>query len=501
VRLSDFVHVEFARAWQEEQGAARVDPEAAALARADPALPPASDGPGRLVHYARTLLRLRLDEGEGEHAVSALSGALTGASVLVPFLGALAGAAMLQATLPPNDVRPVNVFYLVAEGILLPGAFLVWTVFLARVLGRKTGSLHWVAWALAWLRGRAMGSGVGRLAGRVLRRSGVAAQLFATYSHSFWIATLTVFLGLGFWRFAFADYVFAWSSTLPVTADGVEALFAGLASTVEWLPGVDAPTAEQVRISEYGSLSLTGGSGGGYVTSTGDLLQDQAMRKGWWSLMLAIVAFWGLLPRLVGVALARLSVRRGVQRALQDPTSLLILDALSPPATVALGGPEQGPRTAPPPSTAAPAATMDQRAGRGLDVVVFASEPPSAEVLDASRLTRLGLSARSHVVPTDDDDDAMDAVLAALSGAEGPEGAVAVFSFGAIPDDLKEEFLAGVVAALGADAPIHVLLVGVRRFRNSARGGSLDARHAAWTALCERAGVDGARVHLAEEAS
>ena len=94
-----------------------------------------------------------------------------------------------------------------------------------------------------------------------------------------------------------------------------------------------------------------------------------------------------------------------------------------------------------------------------------------------------------------------DAVLATLSGAEAPEGAVAVFSFGAIPDDLKEEFLAGIVAALGTDAPIHVLLVGVKRFRTSARGGSLDARHLAWTALSERAGVAGERVHLDEEAT
>lgn len=499
MRLRDFVHVEFARAWQEEQGAARVDPEAVAATRADPALPPESDGPGRLALYARTLLRLRLDDGEGEQAVTTLSGGLSAARMIVPVLGAVAGAAMLQATLPPNDVRPVNVFHLVAEGILLPAVFLVWTVLLARLLGRRTGSLHWVAWALAWARGRALQSGVGRLAGRVLRRSGVAAQLFAGYSHSFWIATLLVFLGLGFWRFAFADYVFAWSSTLPVTADGVQAMFGALASTVEWLPGVDVPTAEQIRVSEYGSLSLSGGSGGGYVASTGDLLADQALRKGWWSLMLAIVAFWGLLPRVIAVVISRLAVARGVRRALRDPTSLLILDALSPTVAVPLGGPEQGPRVAVEPSTAAPLASLEQRVGRGLDVVVFATEPPSEAVLDRTRLSRLGLSGRRHVITSDDDDDAMEALVASLAGAEAPEGAVTVFAMGAIPDDLKQEFLAAVVAALGEGAPVHVLLTGVRRFRTSARGRNLDARCAAWTALAERAGVPADRVHQEEE--
>ncbi len=499
MRLRDFVHVEFARAWQEEQGAARVDPEAVATTRADPALPPESDGPGRLALYARTLLRLRLDEGEGEHAVTALTGALSAATALVPLLGAFAGAAMLQVSLPPNDVRPVNLLHLLAEGVLLPGAFLLWTLVLSRLLGRSTGSLHWVALALGWIRGRAMGSGVGRLAGRVLRRSGVAAQLFTGYSHSFWIGTLVVFVGLGFWRFAFADYVFAWSSTLPVTADGVHALFTGLTFPVDWLPGVDAPSAEQIRVSEFGSLSSSGGSGGGYVGSTGDLLADQALRKAWWSATLAIVAFWGLLPRLVGIVVARLAVRRGVRKALLDPTSLLILDALAPPASVPPGGPEQGPRVESEPSSAVPVAPLEQRAGRGLDVVVFAAEPPTAASLERTRLVRLGLSGRTHVIASDDDDDAMEAVIAALAGPDAPEGAVTVFAMGAIPDDLKEEFLSGVVAALGAGAPVHVLLTGVRRFRTSGRGRSLDARLAAWTELAGRTGVPADRVHLEED--
>ena len=496
MRLRDFVHVEFARAWQEEQGAARVDPEAVALTRADADLPPASDGPGRLLSYAKTLLDLRLDAGEGQSTVTALAGALTTMAIVVPLLGGLAGGAMLEAALPPPDARPVNVFHLVAEGILLPGAFLVWTLFVVRLLGRHTARLHWVAWLLGALRGRALSTDVGRLGGRVLRRSGVAAELFAAWSHTFWIAALVVFLGLGFWRFAFADYVFAWSSTLPVTAQGVESFFGGLATPVDALPGIDPPSSEQVRVSEYGSLDLSGGAGGGYVDTTGDPLRDQALRKAWWSLMLAIVAFWGLAPRVLGLIAARWSVRRGIRRALEDPTSQLILDALAPPPAVESGAPEQLPLSDAPAAGPAPIADVAQRAGRGLDVVVFATEAPGAAVLADRRLDRLGLSGTVRTVPTDDDDDAMDAVVAALAGAEAPEGAVVVFAFGAIPDALKQEFLGGVVGALGAEAPAHVLLTGVDRFVGSARASGFDARRAAWTGLAARVGLPADRVHL-----
>ena len=497
--LRDFVHVEFARAWQEEQGAARVDPEAAAATRRDPALPDPSDPAGRLLLYARTLIRLRLDAGDGEATVRALAGGLTAANVLVPFVGALAGAAMLQAALPPNDVRPVNVFQLVAEGVLLPGLFLVWTLALTRLLARHVGSLHWVAWGLGLLRRRSAQTQAGRLAGRVARRSGVAAALFASFSHLFWIAALAVFLGLGFWRFAFADYVFAWSSTLPITGDGVQTLFATLARPVEWLPGIAAPDAEQIRISEFGSLSLSGGSGGAYVQSTGDLLRDQELRKGWWGLLLTIVAVWGLLPRLGALVLGRLAIRRGVLRALQDPTSKLILDALAPVLAAPLGAPEQHPRAEAPPTGTAPMASLGDRAGRGLDLVVFATETPDPATLATLRLDRLGLSGEVRVVPEDDDDDAMDAIVAALAGPAAPEGAVVVFPFGGIPDGLKQDFLARGVLALGADAPAHVLLIGVRTFLVGTRGSSAPARRDAWIGLAATAGVPAARVHFDAE--
>lgn len=495
VTLRDFVLVEFARAWQEEQGAARVDPEVVTLLR-DEGLP--DDDEGRLLAYSRRLLAHRLDDDEGQGSIDALRGAISALFVLVPLAGVFAGAAMLGAALPPPDVRPVSVFQFVAEGVLLPGVFLLWTLVLTTLLATSVGRLHWAAWLLALVRGRALRTRVGALAGRVARRSRVTGPLFAHLSHLFWIAALVVFLGLGFWRFAFADYLFSWSSTLSFTGEQVHRLFGVLSAPVEWLPGVDAPTAEQVRLSEYGSLSLAGETGGAYVHQTSDPLSDQGLRKGWFGALLAIVAFWGLLPRLGAAGLSLATVRRRVAQGLETPTSRMILAALAPRQQVR--GAEPARAAVAVPLVDGPATSPADRAGRGLDVLVFATDPPAPELLARLRLDRLGLSGHTARIASDDDDDAMDAAIDHLASSGGPEGAVVTLDVASIPDGLKAELIARAVQALGADAPVHVLLTGVARFAASPRGNKLDARLAAWTALAERAGVAADRVHSDRDA-
>ena len=128
-------------------------------------------------------------------------------------------------------------------------------------------------------------------------------------------------------------------------------------------------------------------------------------------------------------------------------------------------------------------------------MLAFAAEPPSVELLDQLRLARLGLSGTVARIASDDDDDAMDAAVDRLAGAEGPEGVVVTFPVGSIPDALKEEFLARVVAALGAEAPVHVLLTGGEAFAASPRGARFSQRVEAWQRVAVRAGIDAARVH------
>ena len=494
--LRDYVLVAFARAWQEEQGAARVDPAVVEVVRSDPRFDPEADDEDLLLLYAEHLVELRLDDDDGHGTAAAVRGALGAAGVLVPVIGLLAGGALLGAALPPPELRPVSVFQFIAEGIVLPGVFLLWTTVLTRLLVPWLGRLHWAAWLLALLRGRAGDTRMGRLTGRVLRTSGVAGPLFAGYSHRFWTASLVVFLGLGLWRFVFTDHLFAWSSTLSFTGDEVERLFRFLVAPLDWIPGVDPPSAEQVRLSEYGSLSLAGETGGAYVQASADPLADQALRKAWYLPLLVSVAFWGLLPRLVAWGLAERAIRRGVRDGLDDPTSSLILSALRPGLETSASPPAQVPQ-APPPREEAPSAPADaaSRAGRGLDLVVFAAETPSAAVLERLRLARLGVSERVHAIATDDDDPAMDAAVAWLASTEGPEGAIVVYDVADIPDGLKAEFLGRVAGALGDDAPLHVLLVGSDAFRASPRGARIDARIAAWSELASRAGVPPEQVH------
>ena len=495
--LADFVLVEFARAWQEEQGAARVDPQVVVRTRASPSFDPAAADDDHLLLYAKTLVELRLDSGEGQSAASGIRGALSAVAVIVPLLGLLAGSAMLGAALPAPDVRPVSVFQFLAEGVLLPGVFLVWTLLITGLLAGSVGRLHWVAWLLGLVRGRALRTQAGALAGRVLQRSGVTGPLFARYSHIFWLASLLAFVVLGAWRFAFVDYLFSWSSTLSFTGEQVHRLFGWLAAPVSWLPGVEAPSPAQVALSEFGSLGLAGETGGAYVHSSADVIADQALRKGWFSVLLAIVLFWGFVPRVIGLAVAHVGIARGIRRCLADPTSRTILAALQPAAPARGSEPTRDEPT--PHAVSVAPASVAARAGRGLDLVAFACAPPATGVLDRLRLNRLGLSGTAHTVEADDDDDAMDAIVAHLGSDSGPEGAVVCFGVESIPDGLKEEFLTRVVGALNGGS-LHVLLTEVARFQRSPRGDRLDARIGAWRAVAERAGIPGDRVHSDQEA-
>ena len=493
MNLRDLVLVEFARAWQEERGASVTDPDVVEQAVADPGWAALQNDEERLVAYSRRLLELRVEGEDGVAAVSALRGGLSLGRWLMPLAGLVAGSALLQATLPPNDVRPVNVFGVLAEGIALPGVFLGVTLLLGLRAGSLVARFHPLAWLLGLLQGRALRTRVGALAGRVLRRSGVSGPLFAGTSHLFWICTLLAFCVMATWRFAFDDYLFSWSSTMPVTEEGVETLFAVLAAPVQWLPGIDAPGPEQIEVSQYASLE------GSWPRSTGDPLRDDMLRKGWYLVLLAVVAFWGLLPRLVGLAWSQRQLGRGIRRALASSSNRAILDALAASSTTsqigtAVAGSFADPLPASPPAEGA------ARVGQGLDLLVFATGDPEVGLLARLGLERLGLSRTVHRVPEDDDDEAMARILDLLGGEQtAPGGAVVVFDVAATPGRVRERFLRDIAGRLGEGSPVHVLLSGVSRFRRSPRGRRFDARHQAWLGMAARAGVPAPFVHLDEE--
>ncbi len=492
MRLTDFAIVEFARAWQEEAGASVVDPDALEAARSRPA----PDDDARLLAYADALLDLRVGEAEGRGALAQLRAALDAMHVAAPALGALAGASLLAATLPAPDARPVNVFVFLGEGVLLPALFGLVTMALSLGAGRVLARTHWLAWAMGWIARGALSTRLGRLTGRVLRTSGVTGPLFGSLSHLLWVGALSAFLLGAGWRFLFTDYLFAWSSTVPLTADGVHGVFSALAAPLGWLPGVHAPTPEQVSVSEWASLVE------GWARSSGDPARDDALRKGWYALLLAGVGFWGLLPRIVALAATRAGLRRRVRGALRSPAHQAVLDAIAAPAMVAVqDGDGAGPSGSllPPTARATPPSAPERRRP-GLDVVTLAADPPGAGTLARLGLDRLGLSGVEHRIAEDDDDEAMEATLDALGAAgEGAGGAVVVFAVADSPGRLREAFLRDVVAAV-AGGPVHVLLAGVDAFRRSPRGRMLPERIEAWREAAGRVGVPPERVHPDEEA-
>ena len=474
VHLNDFVVVEFARAWADRHAASVVDPEVVAEVVADPEFG-GDDDDGRLLRYARALLQRRVTDEDGLAAIARIRSGLTAAKWLAPLVGVLVGGLLLEASLPPNDVRPVNVFVLLGEGVVIPAVFLVLTLVAAT-------RLHWLGPLMGVLRKPALETETGRLTRRVLERSGVAAPLLASLSHRLWIGALGAMLATAALRFTFDDYLFCWSSTLPVTGEDVGRIFAILALPVEWLPGIDAPTAEQVTVSQWASLE------GAWPRGTGDAVRDTALRKGWYALMLAVVACWGLLPRLGAWVEAEIRIRRGVARALASPEHRRILASLHAAVTVVRTGDGTGERDALPPSRASGGGAA--RAGEGLDVVAFAASSPKPARLEALGLARLGLSGRVRALD-DDDKTAADALLDAFSDPDrAPGGAIVAFDVRSSPDRVREAFLRDVVAALGSDAPVHVLLVGTGRYR-----GDVAARRAVWVEVAERAGVAAERVH------
>lgn len=487
VRLTDFVVVEFARAWQQEQRASVVDPEIVAEVVADPAYLDAADDDARLLLYCERLLEVRVTDEDGPGTIRALQAALTAAWWIAPLVGLLLGGTLLEASLPPNDVRPVNVFVVLGEGVLIPAAFLLITLVATLSGGRIVQRLHWIRPVLAVLGRKALATRVGRLGGRVLKHSGAAGPTLASLSHLLWLGALGAMVAVAAFRFTFDDYLFCWSSTLPLTGDGVERLFGVLAVPVQWIPGVDAPTAEMVTVSQYASLDAA------WPRGTGDAVQDEALRKGWYALLLAVIVAWGIVPRVLGLVAARLQSARGVRRALARSSIAAVLPALAAHSTVRHAGTSEGPRDALPPSlVTSPGAG---RAGEGMDLITFAAAPPAPGLLDRLGWSRLGLSGTVRTVGDDDDVAEANSVLQSLSEpTTAPGGAIVVFELADTPGRVREAFLRDVVQALGPAAPVHVLLTGAGAFRAGPRAGAFDGRLGAWRAMAARAGVPSASV-------
>jgi hypothetical protein len=128
------------------------------------------------------------------------------------------------------------------------------------------------------------------------------AQLGAT---AFNVGALATFLV----AVALTDLAFAWSTTLRVGAENLQRFCEALALPWRaWVPDA-VPTRELIHATQYFRLEAA------YVNApAGMRAEDAAAAGGWWPFLLMCLLVYGLLPRLVLVALGSLGIRLALRQ-------------------------------------------------------------------------------------------------------------------------------------------------------------------------------------------
>lgn len=281
------------------------------------------------------------------------------ALAVLGLLGIVLGAGLGSVAFAYDGTHPVNVLALLGVLVGIPFLLLILTLIYllpGRVPG--LGSLRDTVaavnpgrWAGAWLdriAGLDLYAGFGRVGGRFARwQLLVFSQWFAV---GYFVGVLLAGLVL----VAVTDLAFGWSSTLDLDAGAVHRAFAVLAAPWQsWLPGA-VPDAELVARSRYFRLETVQIGG-----------EEAAALGTWWPFVLMTILIWGLLPRLLLLAVGQW--RRTVElRALlcRSPEVLALLDRLRPPRVDF--GPELPEEGLPKSEGAAPPPALDWDEGTGI---------------------------------------------------------------------------------------------------------------------------------------
>lgn len=263
----------------------------------------------------------------GEHLVAAL---LT-LRLILGIVGVLLGVVSARILLHYDGGEPVNVlvccaFLFGVQFVLLITAL----VFLARSRGAGASKPSWFLRLLAHRRAESL---------RLLRD---AADRWTAFS-------LSQFFGLAFsagalltslYFIVFTDLTFAWSSTLDPEPALVHGVTEAVALPWKWISSA-VPTLEVVEASRWSRAV------GAYATG---LSQAEAidLARRWWSFLVAGLVFWGIVPRLIALTIARWASRRQLESELLNEARLAQLAAfvdrlrLPPSAVIAPVEPSQG---------------------------------------------------------------------------------------------------------------------------------------------------------------
>lgn len=389
--------------------------------------------------------------------------------VILVVLGTAAGWGTATAVFYYDGSRPVNVVHALAVFVVLPTLLLCLFIFvmLPGGLVRRVPGARALQSALALLNPGRLSRVLGRLLPLAWREAlqavlgrgrrgqrlygAVEKWLVAAWSQMFALAFFTASVATFAALVVFSDLAFAWSTTLDVDAEAFTRVTHAVA--LPWqspLPQA-VPPAELVESSRYFRFDSEGSP------LSARPVVDVARLGRWWPFLMAAMVCYGLLPRVLTLALAvwrlqvalrtGIAVAPGVAPLRERMNSALVETGAREAAGGGAASDESPAHDEVAPATGAAAAVVNWG---GLDL----DEPAVARLVDRS----CGLVAGQHLQAGGARPIEADAEVLERVAAEAPDTVPVVLVKAWEPPLLELlDWLAELRGALGADRSILVL--------------------------------------------
>lgn len=254
-------------------------------------------------------------------------------TVVMAAAGSITGVAVALAAFAYDGSQPVNVVRLLA---LLVGVQLVLLALTLLLLPGRVPGLRHVQDLLTTLNPGAWAVSVYRKLASVspesagvfeLHASRPAARRFAKWQLLYWSQTAAVMFNLAalvtaIMLVTFSDLAFGWSTTLNADAADVSRIVQAIAWPWAELAPLAVPSTELVEQSQFFRLERASAAAG----------SPRALGA-WWPFTLLALVTYGLVPRLVLLALAAVRLRAATGALLvDDPRVTALLDRMASPA-------------------------------------------------------------------------------------------------------------------------------------------------------------------------
>jgi hypothetical protein len=224
-------------------------------------------------------------------------------------LGLLCGGSLSLSLLHYSGEHPINVLTVLA--VLVGTQLVLLAILLFAMIPRRDSRTsgpvqHLLRAGLDWFLVR-IGLAQHPLAigDRLDAHRGLLRWILVRSAQIFGISFNLAALAGCFYRFAFSDVAFGWSTTLPLDASDVRRITDALATPWSWISHRGVPSSELVRMTQYSHLD------GRYVLHGANSRSlGPALVGGWWAYILSCLMVYGLLPRLLTLEFAKFRVAR-----------------------------------------------------------------------------------------------------------------------------------------------------------------------------------------------